>query len=339
MDLYKSFAIFVAFFDKLFPLSQKLRKLEFDLSRNFLTDLDLVHFSKKIEVFSHLSSFSLDLQHNYIGGIGLISLSQSLISLKSLRHLSLDLSWCCIKEFSIEKLGESLRFFEDLAKLELVFDWNSLHFSQYLQLFHDLDNLFTLKYLLLSFGNSDFNDDCCEIIASFIEKLHNLQWLSLNFYWNSIGDAGFANLVRKISESAKFLKRLELNFDNNKISDCGLLCLCSVLRDFEEMTDFSLKMYDNLIDLSFLELVGEIYKKKSLFSAVFHLGKCIYNEETRIIAKTEGSQLLFALDKRLKFKALRRKQLFLTIFAIKCSNLRRFYRTEIIEELISLCFY
>lgn len=337
LDLYKKFAVFLTFLEKLALSSPKLQFLSLDLSKNFLNDADLSLFSKKIEDFSSLCSFSLDLQHNYIGGIGLRFFAESLTSLKNLQQLSLNFSWCGVKALSIEKLGESLRLFAQMLKLELVFDWNSLCFSQFFALFQGLENLSTLKFLRLSFANCGVSDDCCEILANFLEKLQNLQWLSLDFYWNEVTDAGFSELLRKISKNAGFLKKIELNFDNNRVSDCGLLCLCSVLEKFVEIADFSLKLYDNRIDLSLLELLQAISLRKTLFSAVFHLGKCIYNENTRIIAKNEGSQLLTALDKRLKFKNKRRKQLFLTVFAIKSQkNLCRRYREEIIKELISL---
>lgn len=330
MNLYKYLGIF---FEKIDSI-QKAISFDFQLQKNFLSDIAIAHFSKKLEKFENIRHLSLNFEHNYIGGLGLIAFSKALKNFPFLSRLSLNLTWIGIKEIGISKMNESFRMFKSLYKLELLLDWNSLTLPDFLSLIMETSNLQTLVFLNLSFVNTGFNDDFCLALSNFLENLPNLQYLNLNLKWNEITDEGFSNLIQEIFKKGRSLRQVILNLDNNKISDIGLLCLCSVMKLLKNLMDFEIRIYDNLIDLSYLVFVEEILRQKWLFSSVFHLGKCIYNEDKFIIAKTESSDLLKKLQSNLKFKSTHRKSLLFKIMAIKSSKLKKIFRREIIDEII-----
>jgi len=125
-----------------------------------------------------------------------------------------------------------------------------------------------------------------------------------------------------------------MNFDNNRISDVGLLSLSHLMKNLKDLQVFELKLYDNLIDLSYQLLIEEILRKKSLMATIFHLGKCIFNDKQIIITKFQYNEVLRKFKRDLDYKEKRRTQLLNAILAITSSKLKKVFRKEILDEII-----
>ena len=321
----------------LFEFLKRINKvygIDLQIPRNFLGDSDLNQIIHNIEKFVELDTLVINLEQNYIGGNGLLNLTKKLELFQYLQKLSMNMSWVGIKEVSLLNLGISLNKLNYLTDLELSFDWNSLPMSLMIDFFCKLSGISQLKYLKLSFIQTEFNDNLCLGLTNFINIQKNLTLLKLNLKWNEIGDEGFISLLQVIFKENGKLRKLEMDFDNNKITDVGLLTLTCMLKNLKYLEDFQLKLYENLLDLSFQVFVEEILRKKSLFSAVFHLGKCIYNEKQIIITKIQYIEVLEKMRKLLNYKRKKRSQLLYIIGAIKTSRLKKYYRKEIINEII-----
>ena len=108
-----------------------------------------------------------------------------------------------------------------------------------------------------------------------------------------------------------------------------------MLANLKDLQDFELRLYDNRIEMGYQVFIDEIIKKKSLFSTIIHLGKCIFNEDQIIITKIHYVEVLNNFKKLMDYKVKRRNQLLMIIIAIRKSRLRKFYRKEINEEIFT----
>lgn len=324
------------FFFGVLEKKQKNRELNLQVQKNFLDDRDLSKIMKKLENFTKLEIFEINLEQNYIGGAGLVSLAKKLVLFQLLQKISLNLTWAGIRDSGIVRLGTSFNSLPFLIDLELVFDWNTVIFDSMMDFFLKMKEGSFLKFLKISMVHTGLNDDLCQGLSQFLKAQSNLLFLKLNVKWNEISDEGFLSLLPGIFENSSKLRRVELNFDNNRITDVGLLSLTHWMKNLPKLQQFELKMYDNMIDLSYQMFIEEILKMPYLFSTIFHLGKCIFNEKQIIITKIQYVDVLNKFKKKLDYREKRRNQMLNIINAIKRSTVKKKFRREIVQEIIEL---
>jgi len=322
--------ILIDFFSKM----PQITILNLQIQKNFLDDSDILNLMQPFEKFIDLQSLSLNLEQNFIGNKGLIAIAKKLALYQNLHKLYFNLTWIGIKDLGFSKLGSSMNSLLFLIDLELIFDWNTISFDAMMDFFINLKNVSSLKFLKLSLIHTGFNDDLCMGLLQFLDKQRELLLLKLNLKWNEIGDEGFLAILPGIFKKDSKLKRLEMNFDNNRISDVGLLSLSHLMKNLKDLQVFELKLYDNLIDLSYQLFIEEILRKKSLMATIFHLGKCIFNDKQIIITKFQYNEVLRKFKRDLDYKEKRRTQLLNAILAITSSKLKKVFRKEILDEII-----
>ena len=331
------------FFFGVLEKKQKNQELNLQLQKNFLDDHDLSKIMKRLENFTKLKSFEINLEQNNIGGPGLVFFAKKLTLLQLLQKISLNLTWAGMGNLiwggirdGIVKLGTSFNSLPFLIDLELVFDWNMVTFDSMMDFFLKMKEGSFLKFLKISMVHTGLNDDLCQGLSQFLKAQSNLLFLKLNVKWNEISDEGLLSLLPGIFENSSKLRRVELNFDNNRITDVGLLSLSHWMKNLKKLQQFELKMYDNMIDLSYQMFIEEILKMPYLFSTIFHLGKCIFNEKQIIITKIQYVDVLNKFKKKLNYKEKRINQMLNIINAIKGSIVKKKFRREIVQEIIEL---
>lgn len=326
----ESMAVFLEILEK---LPKAMKSLTLQIQKNFLDDRELLGIIRQLHRFRGLLGLRVNLEQNCLSGSYISEFYTNLSLFPHLESLQLNLAWAGINDFSLSNLSSSLSSLSSLTDLDLTLDWNSL----------TLDSLFgffagfhckPLRFLKLSLVHTGFNDPLCEALAHLLEGLPSLLLLRLNLKWNDIADNGLLALLSPIFRASSSLRSLSMNLDNNRVSDLALLALTQRIAFLGQLQDLELRLYDNLIELSYLAFIEEILRKKSLCSAVFHLGKCIFNERQVIVTKSLYTAPLQELRQRMAIRRGRRQRLIALILALWNSSLARLYRREILDEII-----
>ncbi|KAL4477638.1 hypothetical protein ABPG74_002788 [Tetrahymena malaccensis] len=162
-------------------------------------------------------------------------------------------------------LGIALSNCKNIQNLTLNIQKNQNFTTQGLSyLFQDIHSLIHLQSLKLNLSLNSIQDEDCENLSHVLVNCFNLQLLDLDFYCNEITDVGISSLASVLMNFPQ-LKILKLMFELNCIGMKGAFNLCSALQISQNITNLSLNIYENFLNLeNEMRLMKKIHKIKRL---------------------------------------------------------------------------